>query len=120
MPPASDGGIPGFYLSREQAGDVPVLCVGGELDLHAAPDLRGAFDQLIGEDVPGLVLDLTESTFIDSTALGAIAGAHRRLGEGRLAIVCTNEHVLRIFGYARMDELLSIHEKREDALASLR
>jgi anti-sigma B factor antagonist len=114
-------GIPGFYLAHEQAEGVPVVRVGGELDLHAAPELRGAFDELMEKDVRALLLDLTDVTFIDSTALGAIVGAHKRLEpEGRMGVVCTNEHVLRIFGYAGIDELLSIHETREAALEDVR
>ena len=121
MTPARAHGIPGFYLAHEEADGVPVVRVGGELDLHAVPELRAAFDKLMEEGPRALVLDLSEVTFIDSTALGAIVGVHKRLEpEGRLAVVCTNEHVIRIFGYAGVDELLSIHETREAALEDVR
>jgi anti-sigma B factor antagonist len=119
--PARARGIPGFYLAHEEDEGVPVVRVGGELDLHAAPELRSAFDGLIEQAPPAVVLDLTDTTFIDSTALGAIVGAHKRLGpEGRLAVACSNEHVLRIFGYAGLDELLSLYDTRQAAVSALR
>jgi anti-sigma B factor antagonist len=121
MIPTPEGGLPGFYLGHEQLGGIHVLRVGGELDLNAAPQLRGAFDELIETGARRVVLDLEETSFIDSTALGAIVGAHKRLQpEGGLQLVCTNEHVLRIFGYAGVDEFLSIHDTRDAAVAALR
>jgi anti-sigma B factor antagonist len=121
MTPAPEGGLPGFYLGHEQLDGIHVLRVGGELDLHAAPQVRSALDELIEKGARSIVLDLSETSFIDSTALGAIVGAHKQLQpDGGLQVVCTNEHVLRIFGYAGLDAILSIHDDRDAALAALR
>jgi anti-sigma B factor antagonist len=121
MPSAPEGDLPGFYLGYEQVDGIHVLRVGGELDLHAAPQVRGALDELIEKGARSVVLDLSETSFIDSTALGAIVGANKRLApEGGLELVCTNAHVLRIFGYAGVDDILSIHDSRDAALAALR
>ena len=56
-----------------------VIAPVGELDLHAARELRPALDDAAGADFPVLIVDLSEVTFIDSTGLGAILQAHQRL-----------------------------------------
>jgi anti-sigma B factor antagonist len=68
-------------LSISQRGEVPVLAITGEVDLATVPRLR---DQLvrIASDHPGVpvVADLDGVTFIDSTGLGVLVGAQRRIG----------------------------------------
>src|SRR5256885_15901603 len=69
-----------------------------------------------------LVLDLSDVTFIDSTAIGVIAGAVEKLDEaggGALAIVCTHEKVMQIFEITGLDSVITVHPSREEALAAL-
>jgi anti-sigma B factor antagonist len=70
-------------------GEPRIIAPAGELDLHAsralAPELDAAAAQT---DERGLLVDLSEVTFIDSTGLGALVQAHRRLGrQGRAMAV---------------------------------
>ena len=72
-------------IERTQDG----VRVFGELDLHAAPALRMELTRLIAEGHRDVVVDLTETTFLDSTALGALAGRFRELRSrgGSLAVI---------------------------------
>jgi anti-sigma B factor antagonist len=119
--PAPEGDFPGFYVGHEALGqDRHVIKLGGELDLHAAPELRNALDELIEQGAAGIVLDMSDTTFIDSSTLGTMVGAQKRMGAaGRVHVVCTNEHVLRMFKYAGLDQVLPVHSSREDALDAL-
>lgn len=58
-----------------------VLAPSGELDLAASTFLRAALVEACDEGLP-VVVDLSEVTFIDSTALGVLVAAHRRLQAG--------------------------------------
>lgn len=60
-----------------------VIALGGELDLAGAPQLRDILMEVLTDPEVDLALDLSELRFIDSTGLGVLVGAHRRLGEGR-------------------------------------
>jgi anti-sigma B factor antagonist len=65
-----------------------------------------------------LVVDLSETTFMDSTALGVLIGVNRNLDAGaRLAIVCTRSNVLMIFELAGMDGAFEIFPTLDEALA---
>ena len=111
-----------FYIRDETVdGDAHVLGLGGELDLYAAPRMKQRLDELIDEGTSHLVVDLSESEFIDSTAMGVLVGAVKRVHEagGRLVVVCDNQHMLRIFEIVGMERVLPIHDSRRSALSAL-
>jgi anti-sigma B factor antagonist len=87
-----------YYLTEMgAAGDETTIVLGGELDMRAAPALRDALRRATERRVKHLIVDLTNATFMDSTAIGALfeASAHVRETGGRLALICTNRNVLR-------------------------
>jgi anti-sigma B factor antagonist len=99
-----------------------VLVVGGEVDYEVSPQLKARVMKAIKAGTRRLVLDLTDVSFIDSTAIGVIAGAVERLDEvggGSIAVVSTHEKVMQIFEITGLDNVLTVHPSREDALAAL-
>lgn len=67
-------------------GDPPVVVVAGEIDLSNAAEFRLVVEQAV-EDHDRLVIDLRETSFMDSTGLAVLLAAHRRLGRKREALV---------------------------------
>jgi anti-sigma B factor antagonist len=67
------------------------------------------------------VVDLSETTFIDSTTLGVLVGGVRRLREqdGDLSLVCSDRNITKIFEITGLDRVFSISPSREEALARL-
>lgn len=64
------------------------------------------------------ILDLSLTTFIDSTTLGVLVGVTRRLEEGaRLGIVCTRPNVRKIFEFSGLDGVFTIFPTLDEALA---
>jgi len=93
----------------------------GEVDAHSAPTLRQAIsDELLEPGVTHLVVDLSRTTFLDSSALGVLIGAFKRMRErsGRLDVVQPPAALRRIFEITALDRILSLYESREQALAS--
>src|SRR5256885_8147815 len=75
-----------FYIGDdvqvEDAGpDVAILVVGGEVDYEVSPQLRAHMMRALKAGRRRLILDLTDVTFIDSTAIGVLAGAVEKLDE---------------------------------------
>lgn len=100
-------------------GGVPVLAVHGQADLHTAPELRTAITNAVDAGARGIVVDLSEATFIDSMTLGVLLGAVKRLRPtgGKVAIVCVDPHIRRIFEITLLDKVFSIHADRDAASA---
>jgi anti-sigma B factor antagonist len=68
-----------------------------------------------------VIVDLTDATFIDSTTLGVLIGAVRRLraNEGRLSVVCNDRNVARTFELSGLDRVFDIFPTRDQAIARL-
>jgi anti-sigma B factor antagonist len=98
-------------------GSVVVIAVHGQADLHTAPELRNAMTAALDNGAKGLVVDLSEATFIDSMTLGVLLGAVKRLrpSGGKVTIVCVDPHIRRIFEITLLDRVFSLHSSREDA-----
>lgn len=98
-----------------------VVSVAGELDLSSAPNLKWTLVDLLDAGCKRLVVDLSQVTFMDSTALGVLIGVNRSLDVGaRLAIVCVNTNVLRIFELSGLDGAFAIFSSVDEALAYVR
>jgi anti-sigma B factor antagonist len=108
-------------IATLETGDRAYLVsVEGELDLYSAPRLQAELDAL-ASDASDVVLDLSQVTFIDSTALGAILAAGRRLREadGRLALVAATDATRKLLALVGVDRVLPIYESSERALEHL-
>ena len=92
---------------------VTVVSVKGELDLSTAPALREQLLNLFVDRVSleHLIIDLGQVPFIDSTALGVLVGAHRRLdaGQGRMTVVA-NESLQRIMHVTGLHQMWTLVE----------
>ncbi len=113
---------PEFALSQESLDDDRhVVAVRGEIDLFTAPELKSALADAIEEGRSRIVVDLSETTFLDSTALGVLIGAVKRLRsrEGRLTIVNVDDNIAKTFEITGLDQIFTIRSSRDDAVAAL-
>jgi anti-sigma B factor antagonist len=106
-------------LATRSVSDHTVVEIGGEIDVYTAPRLRERLIELVGSGAKHVVVDLGRVEFLDSTGLGVLVGAHRRLraGEGSLTLVCPHERLLKIFRITGLDSVFDIHGSVEDATA---
>jgi anti-sigma B factor antagonist len=114
---------PEFHLREEDLDRrTHVITVSGEIHVSTAPEFQRRLDTAISKGKTAVVLDLTETEFIDSTGLSVLLNGLRRVTRqrGRMALVCRNPTVLRLFEITRLDTTFDIHETREDALRTAR
>jgi anti-anti-sigma factor len=110
-----------------RAGDVEVTLealpegtvvarVEGELDLATSPD----FQEAIETTDPGsrLVVDLTECTFLDSSAVRVLTATARAADAagGSVLLVASDPGIRRVLQIAAIDTLLPVHETLDSAL----
>jgi anti-anti-sigma factor len=109
-----------IVVAAEREG-VAVVRPVGRLDLLSAPDLRQRLAAEVAGGRPRLVVDLSETTFIDSSGLGALIGGLKatRLAGGDLLLACPNEQARVILELTTLDRVLRPHLTVEQALGAL-
>lgn len=100
-------------------GRTAVLRIGGEVDLYTAPQVKEEIVALIGGGVRRLVVDLSATQYLDSTALGALVGALKRLREqdGDLRLVNPQPRIRKLLEITRLVKVFEIRDSVAQALA---
>jgi anti-sigma B factor antagonist len=106
-------------LEVSERGDWSVLTVGGEIDVATAPRLREQLIALVNDQRYRIVVDLDAVDFIDSTGLGVLIGALKRVRthEGDLALVCSEPRILKVFEITGLLSVFAVHASVDDAVA---
>jgi len=127
-----------FYVIGDETtdSDVAIISLGGEVDFAASPALRERIFAHLHAGCRQLIVDLTDVTFIDSTAIAVLIGMVARLrasGGGSVAVICP-EHadtlsvvvpaggtniVREVFEVTGLDAGIALCSSREQAFAEL-
>ncbi len=83
-----------FEIERTTVLGRPAVRVRGELDLATAPQLAEAVDAQLATRPRALVIDLTDTTFMDSSGARQLARSARLAGSSGVAleVVCPREN----------------------------
>src|ERR671937_1593958 len=108
-----------FALEQHALDGVDVIAVTGELDLATAPRLSKRLNVATLSGAGGVIVDLSETAFIDSSGLHALMVAARQLArrERVLTIVCPPGRALRHFEQTGLASVFKIVATREAAMA---
>jgi anti-sigma B factor antagonist len=112
----------GAGYELDASGEAAIVRLAGELDAHDAPRMRELFTRAVdavgSAGTPRLVLDLSALEFLDSTALGTMIGALRRVREagGDMAVVLPETTARRIFEVTGLDTVLDVRPSLQAAL----
>jgi anti-anti-sigma factor len=104
-------------LTRELA----LVSVSGELDLHTAGCLQARIEEADTVGAGTVLVDLSEISFIDSSALEVLVRESKRLeGRGHSLVLVTNDpRTRRILEVTGLDRVLRAYATLQDALAEL-
>jgi anti-sigma B factor antagonist len=113
------GPIVELALDVHKTGSLSVVDVKGEIDVYTAPKLREKLIELVSEGSYNVVVNLEGVDFLDSTGLGVLVGALKRVKahDGTLSLVCTQEKILKIFKITGLTKVFPIHDSVESASA---
>jgi anti-sigma B factor antagonist len=105
---------------RPVQGGRRLIAVAGELDLFTAPELRSRLNEMIDRGARELIVDLSETEFVDSTGLGVLIAVYKRMQSagGELVIVDERDNILSAFRVAGVDQLLTIVGSYDDAVVA--
>jgi anti-sigma B factor antagonist len=111
-----------FDITTEQLGEGRyVISLSGEVDLYTAPEFKQQLLEVISQGAETVIVDLTNTTFIDSTTLGVLVGGVKRLrpNGGQLSLVCSDRNITKIFEITGLDRVFTIHATREEAVEAI-
>lgn len=98
---------------------VPVLDVGGDVDVYSSPALRERLDQLLVAPPHTVVVNMAEVAFLDSTGLGTLVESLKQAEElgGTLRIAGAQERVVKLFRITGLDSVFTMDDSVDDATA---
>jgi len=110
-------------IAVDRSDGVAVVVVEGEHDVYTAPSLNDQLTVLLDERVP-FVIDLTKTTFVDSSVLRVLLEAKRRAEERGLgfAIALGEDEsgpVRRVLDITGLVPVLPVHAGRDAAIVAV-
>jgi anti-sigma B factor antagonist len=126
MPADQDGSAPlverpGFRIRQSLSDNVVVLSVEDVVDLVTAPELGAAINEALAQSPAGLIVDLSDVTFLASAGMTTLVKARGDAGTtvpfGIVADGPTTSRPLKLLG---LDDTLAIYSTLDDALLALR
>ena len=109
-------------LSFESEGDVALAHVAGEVDASNVGDLSEQLLETLSNETRAVVLDLTETSYIDSSGISLIFDAAARLRNRRQElrlVVPPRSFVGEVLSAVSMEESVPIDPAVPDALAAV-
>ena len=107
-----------FELRISQAAENVVVAVAGEVDMATAPELAEAI-AAVTDSASRVVVDLTQATFLDSSALNALVHGQRVLANRRIefrVVSPADRIVRRAIEITQLEAQLGVVESLPDAL----
>jgi anti-sigma B factor antagonist len=116
--PSAD--IPQFEIGSGPGPDgVCVVRVAGEADMSHEEELRAELRRAVASETTGIVVDLTECEFIDSTGVRALLLSREAQGSGGVAVAASSGQILRVLSVMGVDKLIPILPTVDEAAAAL-
>lgn len=107
-----------FRVSSSRLGKTAVVAICGELDLHTAERVAGKLHDVIADDGSFVVVDLLETSLVDSTGIGVLASAARlvKSNGGTFVLAADDQRFLRTLTVTGLDRLFDIEPTLTEAV----
>ena len=104
-----------------QHDGVVVLAVGGEIDLATAPAFEAAISDVLADDPPAFVIDLSGVTFLASAGLQLLVSTQERVGQStEFAVVAEGPATSRPIELTDLNKIFALYPSLDEALAAVR
>src|SRR5215210_527757 len=109
-------------IQEREAGDVIVARLTGELDIAGAESTGQRIAEAVPSSARGVVVDMTDLEFIDSSGVSMLFGLARRVGSRRqeLRVVAPEGRpVARVLEIVEFERAAPIHADLDSAVAEI-
>jgi anti-sigma B factor antagonist len=107
-----------FRIASSRIGSTAVVAVAGEIDLHTAEQLSDTLRSVSDDDARCVVIDLFETTMVDSAGLGVLASTAKslRANGGTFVVAADDQRFLRTLRITGLDRLLDVQPTLTQAI----
>lgn len=111
---------PGLEIATRQEGTSTVVEARGEVTVFTSPALREALRKIVQAKPPLVVLDLSQTRYVDSSGVATLVEALQtvRRNQGRLVLAGISDRVRGVFEIARLDNIFPMLPTVAEALKS--
>jgi anti-anti-sigma factor len=109
-------------LRVDRDRDIPVVYLKGEIDIVNASHVGAQLFEAAPNDAPGMVVDLSDVTYLDSRGLHLLFELSERLRvrDQRLHLVIPlKAHIRRLLTLTRMDSIVPLFASVQDAIGQM-
>ena len=94
--------------------------VSGEIDVYTSPKVKDTINALIEKGAYNLIVNLEQVRYIDSTGLGVLIGALKKVREheGHIFLVCVDQQIKKVFTITGLVKIFRIFNTNEEAVAA--
>ncbi|HEY3374991.1 MAG TPA: STAS domain-containing protein [Candidatus Aquicultor sp.] len=109
-------------IESKEVNGIGIIILEGEVDVYTAPKLKSRLIDLVDEGKYDIIIDLQKVEFMDSSGLGVLVGGLKRVKshQGSIALVCTQENILKIFRITGLVKVFPIYTTEEEAINALK
>lgn len=110
-----------MQIRNIEKGGVLVCYLVGEIDINTSPQVKKAFDRLVGAKKEKIVLNFKDVSYVDSSGLATlveILKGMRGYG-GKLKLTNLSTKVKNLFEITKLEKLFDIAPEEEDAVKEL-
>lgn len=88
------------------------ISIAGEADIFTAPDMKEKINSSVEKTEHHLCIDLTELEYIDSTGLGLLVGALKRMRnkDGKVSLVRPQPQIRKLLDITGLSKVFDIKE----------
>lgn len=108
-------------IKTRMAGEVNILELGGRFDTGTVAPVSAWLDQVTAAPGARVLVNLTNTTFVDSTGLAILVQALKRCQQvkGELVLCGLRRPVYMIFELTRLDKAFNIYVDEEHAIKAI-
>jgi len=110
--------------TRARSADdaVGVIELRGDVTAASESELMAAYRDAGGEEIRGIVLDFSGLDYMNSSGIGLLVTflVRAKRAHQQLSAYGLSDHYRQIFELTRLDEVISVHEDEDAAVAAAR
>jgi anti-sigma B factor antagonist len=107
-----------FRIASSRIGSTAVVAIAGELDMHTAKQLSETLNDVSDDDARCVVIDLFETTMVDSAGLGVLAATAKTMqaNGGTFILAADDPQFLRTLRITGLDRLFDVQPTLTEAI----